>query len=388
MKPNHVHHQTHLEKPLPPAPDPPTSVQPLQQWRQQALLNLLRVALVLALPALALDSYNAVQQQEIIPTILYAIGYVVLVGLVAVPRVPNLVRVLYLISLLYLIGATELLSHGIVVGGMLFMLTFVVVASLFLDVRGALITGSIALVTVVGTIMTTEQVRALTVQITDLALLVLLTSMIVSLTLTLTHTLLASLRRAEDLAAEAQHALHQAFHDALTGLYNRRYLDDLLPNAIQHAHATHTPVSVLILDVDHFKQFNDTYGHAAGDALLRAMGVVLASNTAEQDTACQWGGEEFVVVLPGLDVERAVERAEQLREAVQQLALMYNGQPLGTITVSIGIATFPVHGKQDLLQAADAALYAAKRNGRNQVVVAGNVPIFVPARRTGVAVTP
>jgi diguanylate cyclase (GGDEF)-like protein len=147
-------------------------------------------------------------------------------------------------------------------------------------------------------------------------------------------------------------------------------------------------VSVLILDVDHFKQFNDTYGHAAGDALLRAMGVVLASNTAEQDTACRWGGEEFVVVLPGLDVERAVERAEQLREAVQQLALMFNGQPLGTITVSIGIATFPVHGKQHLLQAADAALYAAKRNGRNQVVVAGNVPIFVPARRTGVAVTP
>ncbi len=214
MKLNHVHHQTHLEKPLPPAPDPPTSVQPLQQWRQQALLNLLRVALVLALPALALDSYNAVQQQEIIPTILYAIGYVVLVGLVAVPRVPNLVRVLYLISSLYLIGTTELLLHGIVVGGTLFMLTFVVVASLFLDVRGALITGSIALVTVVGTIMTTEQVRALTVQITDLALLVLLTSMIVSLTLTLTHTLLASLRRAEDLALMAQAAQHHAEQNA------------------------------------------------------------------------------------------------------------------------------------------------------------------------------
>ncbi|NJL04423.1 MAG: hypothetical protein HC911_05820 [Chloroflexaceae bacterium] len=143
MKLNQVHHQTRPEKPLPPAPDPSTSLQPLQQWRQQALLNLLRVALVLALPALALDSYNAVQQQEIIPTIMYAIGYVVLVGLVAVPRVPNLVRVLYLISLLYLIGASELLSHGIVVGGMLFMFTFVVLSALFLDLRGALIAGGL-----------------------------------------------------------------------------------------------------------------------------------------------------------------------------------------------------------------------------------------------------
>lgn len=189
-------------------------MQPLQQWRLQALLNLLRVALVLALPALALDSYNALQEQEIIPTIFYAISYLVLVGLVVLPRVPNLVRVLYLIGLLYMIGATELLSHGIVVGGMLFMLTFVVVTALFLDVRGALITGGVALVTVAGTIMTTEQVRALPVQLTDLALLVLLTTAIVSLTLTLTHTLLASLRRAEALTQVAQAAQHHAEQNA------------------------------------------------------------------------------------------------------------------------------------------------------------------------------
>ncbi len=214
MKLNHVHHQTHLEKPLPPAPDPPTLVQPLQQWRQQSLLNLLRVALVLAVPVLALDIYSAIQAQRIAPTIFYVISYGVLVGLVAMPRVPNLVRVLYFLSLLYLIGLAELLSYGIVVSGILFMLTFVVVASLFLDVRGVIITGSIAFVTVIGTIVVTEQVLPLMDQIIAVALLVLFTSMIVSLTLTLTHTLLASLRRAEDLALMAQAAQHHAEQNA------------------------------------------------------------------------------------------------------------------------------------------------------------------------------
>ena len=361
---------------------------PLFMWRQKALTMLLRIVLIFVLPVVALDTFTMIETRNPMPTLFYIGAYLWIFVITVVPRIPYILRVGTLIAIMFLVGSIESSIYGLRPPSLLFMQASIILAILFFDVAGLIVVGTWVAAMIAFSFFFVGQTYQPILVTIDIAILILLTAMSSALILNLMKTMLRSLHRAEHLAAEAQHALHQAFHDALTGLYNRRYLDDLLPNAIQHAHATHTPVSVLILDVDHFKQFNDTCGHAAGDALLRAMGVVLASNTAEQDTACRWGGEEFVVVLPGLDVERAVERAEQLREAVQQLALMYNGQPLGTITVSIGIATFPVHGKQHLLQAADAALYAAKRNGRNQVVVAGNVPIFVPARRTGVAVTP
>jgi len=132
-----------------------------------------------------------------------------------------------------------------------------------------------------------------------------------------------------------------------------------------------------MIDLDHFKSFNDTYGHEAGDAVLRETAASLAKGIRAEDFVCRFGGEEFVVILPTADVEASRARAERLRSKLRELAILYQGKSLGMITISVGVAVFPEHGlsPKELMAAADAALYAAKRNGRDQVVVASPVPV-------------
>jgi diguanylate cyclase (GGDEF)-like protein len=127
-----------------------------------------------------------------------------------------------------------------------------------------------------------------------------------------------------------------------------------------------------MFDLDHFKRFNDTFGHAAGDTVLHEMGIFLGRNTRADDIACRYGGEEFVLILPNADLEATRIRAEQMRKEVKELHIMYGGKPLGLITVSSGVAAFPAHGSspRQLMAAADAALYQAKKSGRDRVVVA------------------
>jgi diguanylate cyclase (GGDEF)-like protein/PAS domain S-box-containing protein len=163
----------------------------------------------------------------------------------------------------------------------------------------------------------------------------------------------------------------QAIRDPLTGLHNRRYLDETLPRELQRAERAGQPVGVIMLDIDHFKRFNDTYGHDAGDALLQTMGTFLQRNTRGDDIACRYGGEEFTLVLPGASLADARQRAEELREGIQSLSVEHQGQPLGAVTASLGVAVFAAHGTTTdaLVRAADQALYQAKRNGRNRVEV-------------------
>ena len=125
----------------------------------------------------------------------------------------------------------------------------------------------------------------------------------------------------------------------------------------------------MMLDVDHFKRFNDTFGHDAGDALLRGMGAILRRTVREGDMPCRYGGEEFVVILPGADLNGTRQRAEVLRAAIEQWNPQHNGRSLGTVTVSVGVAAFPLHGDtgQAVLKMADQALYAAKHAGRNRI---------------------
>lgn len=162
-----------------------------------------------------------------------------------------------------------------------------------------------------------------------------------------------------------------AMADPLTGLANRRQLDTLLDIQVAEAAQSDKPISCLMLDVDHFKRFNDQFGHDAGDAVLREVGAVLDHVTREGGLACRYGGEEFLLLLPGFGPDQALERAEEVRRRVEALRLTHNGQDLGLTTVSLGLASAPTHCAFDrLVETADAAMYRAKESGRNQVAVA------------------
>ena len=164
----------------------------------------------------------------------------------------------------------------------------------------------------------------------------------------------------------------QSVRDALTGLYNRRYLEEVLEREVRRAARGTQSLGILMIDLDHFKSFNDTYGHDAGDAVLRETGQFLAKGIRAEDFVCRFGGEEFVVLLPTADIEASRARAERLRSKMRELTVMYQGKSLGMVTISVGVASFPQHGMspKELMAAADAALYEAKRGGRDQVAVA------------------
>jgi diguanylate cyclase (GGDEF)-like protein len=164
----------------------------------------------------------------------------------------------------------------------------------------------------------------------------------------------------------------QSTKDPLTGLYNRRYLQEMLDREIRRAIRSEQALGILMLDLDHFKKFNDTFGHEAGDAVLRETGSFLVRSIRAEDFVCRYGGEEFVVVLPTADLRAAEARAQRIRAKLRDLVIMHNGRSLGLITASIGVAALPHHGtgEKELLQAADAALYRAKREGRDRVAVA------------------
>lgn len=162
-----------------------------------------------------------------------------------------------------------------------------------------------------------------------------------------------------------------AMADPLTGLANRRQLDLMLERQIFEASRLGRPISSLMLDIDHFKHFNDTFGHDAGDAVLREIGALLRQATREDGCAFRYGGEEFLLLLPGFESAQAIERAEEIRARIGALHLISNGRELGAITASIGIASAPAQcGFDRLVTTADAALLRAKEQGRNQVVTA------------------
>ncbi len=164
----------------------------------------------------------------------------------------------------------------------------------------------------------------------------------------------------------------QSIRDPLTGLYNRRYMEESLEREIRRAARRQQPVSVVMLDLDHFKRFNDTFGHEAGDTLLRALGDFLGTHIRREDIACRYGGEEFMLILPEAPADDACHRAEQLREGFKRVTVYYHDRPLGEVSLSLGVAAFPRHGSMAaaVVRAADEALYRAKTEGRDRVRVA------------------
>jgi diguanylate cyclase (GGDEF)-like protein len=164
----------------------------------------------------------------------------------------------------------------------------------------------------------------------------------------------------------------QSVRDPLTGLFNRRYLDETLRREFRRAMRHSYPLGIVMLDVDYFKQFNDTYGHDGGDALLREVGRLLQSHIRGDDIACRYGGEEFTLVLPGASPHDTFRRAEHVRESVKSLMIEHHGQTLPPVSISAGVAVFPRHGLAGdmVLRAADGALLQAKAAGRDRVLVA------------------
>ncbi len=176
---------------------------------------------------------------------------------------------------------------------------------------------------------------------------------------------LASLRLRETLR-------DQSIRDPLTGLFNRRFMEESLEREMQRAIRKNHQVSVLFIDLDHFKRFNDTFGHDAGDFVLRSVAELFRKIFRVDDVICRYGGEEFGIILPESSAENAAMRANALRKQIKKLELQFKNNTLGTVTLSVGIASFPEHGKtaEELLKTADQCLYKSKSSGRDMVTVA------------------
>ena len=189
--------------------------------------------------------------------------------------------------------------------------------------------------------------------------------------------------RDEELRVANQHLEELASLDGLTGLANRRGFDRELEGAWRGAMDFQRPVALMMIDIDHFKLYNDRYGHVAGDACLRAVGETLSLVTLEEAVlVARYGGEEFALLLPGLDLERAAALAEEARKSIEDLMISHAEAPCGLVTISIGVESLVPEEREsaaDLVEAADNALYAAKRSGRNTVVAHAPAVVHAPA---------
>jgi diguanylate cyclase (GGDEF)-like protein len=178
-----------------------------------------------------------------------------------------------------------------------------------------------------------------------------------------------------------------SIRDPLTGLFNRRYMEEATAQEQHRTRRNNAQMAIIMVDIDHFKKFNDNFGHDAGDAVLRVLADFLKKHVRGSDIACRYGGEEFILILSPSTVEGAQQRAEKIREGAGLLKISHANQDLGAITLSLGVAIYPDHGADTPagIKAADIALYKAKRDGRNRVVMfeAEAGPVTVAAIRAG-----
>jgi diguanylate cyclase (GGDEF)-like protein len=165
---------------------------------------------------------------------------------------------------------------------------------------------------------------------------------------------------------------NESIRDGLTNLYNRRFIEIALDRELRLAARGKSELSLLMLDIDHFKGFNDTFGHSAGDQLLRQVAEILRESVRTEDIVCRYGGEEFLIILPGMGTETSIPRAEDMRRRISAMHFDFHGGTAKEVTISIGVSTYPLTGQtiEELLRAADRTLYNAKESGRNRVTVA------------------
>lgn len=186
----------------------------------------------------------------------------------------------------------------------------------------------------------------------------------------LESSLRASKQEINQLQVNLEAVRNESLTDPLTSLANRKYFDSALDKFMAQSVASSEPLALLLIDIDHFKAFNDTFGHLTGDQVLRLVAIALKQNVKGQDIAARYGGEEFAIILPGTTLRSALTVADHVRRAVMTKELMKRstGEHLGRVTVSIGVAVLQQHETaQSLIERADNCLYAAKRGGRNRV---------------------
>jgi diguanylate cyclase len=188
---------------------------------------------------------------------------------------------------------------------------------------------------------------------------------------TLEERLKASKEEIIQLQEHLETVRNESLTDPLTGLANRKYFDQMLDRAMADTKPTDEPLSLMLTDIDHFKKFNDTFGHLTGDQVLRLVAQAVKQNVKGQDIAARYGGEEFAIILPNTGLRQALTVADHIRRGVvsKELIKRSTGENLGRVTISVGVAMLH-HGEsvQAIIERADACLYAAKRNGRNQVI--------------------
>jgi diguanylate cyclase len=198
----------------------------------------------------------------------------------------------------------------------------------------------------------------------------------------------ASKREINELQENLEVARSESLTDPLTSLANRKFFDRTLAEVIDEAVAENQPMSLLMTDIDHFKTFNDTYGHLTGDQVLRLVALSVKQNVKGQDIAARYGGEEFAIILPNTALRQGVTVADHIRRAVMGKELMKRstGEHLGRITISVGVAALrPGDDVRALIARADACLYAAKRNGRNRVICESDPEVSTDTTRMQVA---
>jgi diguanylate cyclase len=198
----------------------------------------------------------------------------------------------------------------------------------------------------------------------------------------------ASKQEINELQVNLETVRNESLTDPLTQLANRKFFDDTLEAAIAEARARNEPLSLMLTDIDHFKTFNDSFGHLTGDQVLRLVAMSVKQNVKGQDTAARYGGEEFAVVLPNTVLRSAITVADHIRRAVMTKELMKRstGEHLGRVTVSIGVATLRKSDTpQTLIERTDACLYAAKRHGRNRVMCENDPEVAAPGAASKVA---
>ncbi|PKO03347.1 MAG: hypothetical protein CVU43_03335 [Chloroflexi bacterium HGW-Chloroflexi-5] len=179
-------------------------------------------------------------------------------------------------------------------------------------------------------------------------------------------------KQAQDALLKSETILReQSVRDSLTGLFNRRYLEETLRREINRAARKKYTLGVIMLDIDNFKTINDTYGHPTGDMVLCEFSNIISRNIREEDIACRYGGDEFIVVLPDTSLQVTCERAEQILSLTGQMQVQIEDSTISELSTSIGISLYPDNGntKGDILQTADMALYSAKNNGRGCMVL-------------------
>jgi diguanylate cyclase len=205
---------------------------------------------------------------------------------------------------------------------------------------------------------------------------------------TLETRLSASKQEINQLQQNLEAVRTESLTDPLTTLANRKYFDQAIEKAIDSSSQSGEPLSLMMIDIDHFKQFNDVFGHLTGDQVLRLVALSVKQNVKGQDLAARYGGEEFAVILPSTALRQALTVADHIRRAVMTKELMKRstGEHLGRVTVSVGVASFaPGEPPQLLIERADSCLYAAKRNGRNRVICEADPEFSAPASEARVA---